>query len=63
MRNKVLFFVLFLRKRNVGLGFLKLKLVFLYYKVQTTALLPGSVQKNDPIHFSKLLSSTEGLLR
>lgn len=45
--------VLFLRKRNVGLGFLKLKLVFLYYKVQTTAVLPGSVQKNDPTHFSK----------
>jgi len=40
--------VLFLRKRNVGLGFFKLELVFLYYKVQTTAVLLGSVQKNDP---------------
>lgn len=40
--------VIFLRKRNVGLGFFKLKLVFLYYKVQIAVLL-RSVPKNDSI--------------
>lgn len=46
--NKKVAFVL--RKRNVGLGVLKLNLVFLYYKVQTAVLL-GLSQRTTPCTF------------
>lgn len=46
--NKKVAFVL--RKRNVGLGVLKLNLVFLYYKVQTAVLLRLS-QRTTPCTF------------
>lgn len=52
--------VIFLRKRNVGLGFWKLKLVFLYYKVQIAVL--RSVPKNDSMQIFKLLTSEDCLL-
>lgn len=53
--------VIFLRKRNVGLGFFKLKLVFLYYKVQIAVLL-RSVPKNDSIPIFKFLTCEDCLL-
>lgn len=50
----VAFFFFFLGKRNVGLDFLKLKLVFRYYKVQIAVLL-RSVQRMTAYSFLNYL--------